>query len=124
MLDATFCTFCLYGGEFYNEFVYRQPRSREEVESLVVAAERDPLVGYECDGGSRGRPKLFGPGGASVDGFRSTSGRCLSSGRPATPISTRSKPQKAPATSSPTWSAISRRTCGLRLPPGTWPIAG
>ena len=47
----------LYGGEFYNEFVYRQPGSREEVESLVVAAEQDPFVGYAYDGDSRWTPE-------------------------------------------------------------------
>ncbi|WP_211244322.1 hypothetical protein [Actinospica robiniae] len=46
----------LYGGDFYNEFVYRQPRSREEVESLIVAAEQDPCYGYACDGDSRWTP--------------------------------------------------------------------
>ncbi|WP_410646349.1 hypothetical protein [Amycolatopsis sp. cmx-4-54] len=46
----------LYGGEYYNEFVYRQPTTREEVECLLSAAEEDPLGGYACDGDSRWTP--------------------------------------------------------------------
>lgn len=43
----------LYGGEHYNEFVYRQPKSPSEVESLLEAADADPFDGYACDGDSR-----------------------------------------------------------------------
>ncbi|MFC0543660.1 hypothetical protein [Kutzneria chonburiensis] len=47
----------LYGGDFYNEFVYRQPRTRDEVASLVTAAEQDPFDGYACDGDERWTPE-------------------------------------------------------------------
>ena len=43
----------LYGGEYYNEFVYRQPKTRAEVQCLLSAAEDDPFDGYDCDGDSR-----------------------------------------------------------------------
>ncbi|MFI6101799.1 hypothetical protein ACIA8G_40145 [Lentzea sp. NPDC051213] len=46
----------LYGGEYYNEFVYRQPRTRAEVECLLSAAGDDPFDGYDCDGDSRWTP--------------------------------------------------------------------
>lgn len=46
----------LYGGEYYNEFVYRQPKTRAEVECLLSAAEDDPFDGYACDGNSRWTP--------------------------------------------------------------------
>nr|CTQ93287.1 hypothetical protein [Kibdelosporangium sp. MJ126-NF4] len=46
----------LYGGEYYNEFVYRQPQTRAEVECLLAAAEEDPFQGYACDGDSRWTP--------------------------------------------------------------------
>ncbi|MFD0635928.1 ferredoxin [Catenulispora yoronensis] len=32
------------------EFVYRQPRTRFEVETLLFAAWNDPFGGYACDG--------------------------------------------------------------------------
>ncbi|GAB2509647.1 hypothetical protein GCM10027167_09100 [Nocardia heshunensis] len=46
----------LYGGEYYNEFVYRQPRSQAEAEGLLAAAGDDPFAGYACDGDSRWTP--------------------------------------------------------------------
>ncbi|MFF2555140.1 ferredoxin [Nocardia sp. NPDC058058] len=46
----------LYGGEYYNEFVYRQPTSPAEVEYLLAAADDDPFDGYACDGDSRWTP--------------------------------------------------------------------
>lgn len=46
----------LYGGEFYNEFVYRQPKSPAEVEALLAAANEDPFDGYAFDGDSRWTP--------------------------------------------------------------------
>ncbi|MEV0030171.1 ferredoxin [Nocardia sp. NPDC050793] len=46
----------LYGGEYYNEFVYRQPTSPAEVEGLLEAANDDPYGGYACDGDSRWTP--------------------------------------------------------------------
>ncbi|WP_194813409.1 hypothetical protein [Nocardia sp. XZ_19_385] len=46
----------LYGGEYYNEFVYRQPKSPAEVECLLNAANDDPYDGYAFDGDSRWTP--------------------------------------------------------------------
>ncbi|WP_433590471.1 ferredoxin [Nocardia sp. CA-145437] len=46
----------LYGGEYYNEFIYRQPKSPAEVECLLEAAAADPFDGYACDGDSRWTP--------------------------------------------------------------------
>ena len=47
----------LYGGEYYNEFVYRQPKTRAEVERVVAAAQDDPFDGYEFDGDARWTPE-------------------------------------------------------------------
>lgn len=47
----------LYGGEYRNEFVYRQPKTRDEVHCLLSAAEDDPYDGYDCDGDSRWTPE-------------------------------------------------------------------
>ncbi|MGM7648891.1 ferredoxin [Nocardia sp. JW2] len=46
----------LYGGEYYNEFVYRQPKSAVEVECLLEAAAADPFDGYAWDGDLRWTP--------------------------------------------------------------------
>ena len=46
----------LYGGPRLAEFVYRQPKTPEEVDCLVDAAWDDPLDGYACDGDSRWTP--------------------------------------------------------------------
>ncbi|MFB7718499.1 ferredoxin [Nocardia sp. NPDC056100] len=46
----------LYGGGYYNEFVYRQPKSPAEVEGLLAAAADDPFDGYASDGDSRWTP--------------------------------------------------------------------
>lgn len=46
----------LYGGPYYNEFVYRQPRSPAEVDCLLEAANDDPYAGYACDGDARWTP--------------------------------------------------------------------
>ncbi|ONI78159.1 hypothetical protein ALI144C_32320 [Actinosynnema sp. ALI-1.44] len=46
----------LYGGEYYNEFVFRQPKTPTEVDCLLAAAEADPFQGYACDGDSRWTP--------------------------------------------------------------------
>lgn len=43
----------LYGGNFYNEFVYRQPTTKAEIESVLVAAAQDPFHGYADDGNER-----------------------------------------------------------------------
>jgi hypothetical protein len=42
----------LYGGEFYDEFVYRQPTSRAEVESVVAAAETCGLISIGWNAGN------------------------------------------------------------------------
>lgn len=47
----------LYGGKYYNEFVYRQPRTPAEVQCLLSAAEDDPFDGYDGDGDSRWTPE-------------------------------------------------------------------
>ena len=47
----------LYGGEYYNEFVYRQPKTPAEVKDVLEAAEADPFVGYACDGDDRWTPE-------------------------------------------------------------------
>ncbi|WP_228836883.1 ferredoxin [Nocardia brasiliensis] len=46
----------LYGGQYYSEFVYRQPKSPSEVEALLRAAWDDPYGGYACDGDSQWTP--------------------------------------------------------------------
>ncbi|MGV9408530.1 ferredoxin [Nocardia sp. NPDC003693] len=46
----------LYGGEYYNEFIYRQPRSPAEVACVLGAAADDPFDGYAWDGDSRWTP--------------------------------------------------------------------
>ena len=43
----------LYGGEYFGEYVYRQPATPAEVRNLVEAAQQDPYRGYACDGDSR-----------------------------------------------------------------------
>ncbi|GAA2048472.1 hypothetical protein [Polymorphospora rubra] len=46
----------LYGGEYFSEFVYRQPRTTAEVAALAEAAWDDPFGGYGCDGDDRWTP--------------------------------------------------------------------
>jgi hypothetical protein len=46
----------LYGGEYLNEFVYRQPKTPAEVERLLCAAGDEPFGGYSGDGDSRWTP--------------------------------------------------------------------
>lgn len=46
----------LYGGEYFTEFVYRQPRNPAEVKALADAARDDPFGGYGCDGDDRWTP--------------------------------------------------------------------
>lgn len=46
----------LYGGEYFNEFVYRQPKTKAEVACLLEAAGDEVLGGYACDGDSRWTP--------------------------------------------------------------------
>ncbi|MFF3257236.1 ferredoxin [Actinacidiphila glaucinigra] len=40
----------LYGGQYLTEYVYRQPRTPDELARLVEAADQDPRAGYACDG--------------------------------------------------------------------------
>ncbi|MFG3001822.1 hypothetical protein [Streptomyces sp. NPDC048340] len=47
----------LYGGEYFGEYVYRQPATAAEVLNLVTAAQEDPYRGYACDGDSRWTPE-------------------------------------------------------------------
>ncbi|MGW1995216.1 ferredoxin [Embleya sp. NPDC001921] len=47
-----------YGGEYFGEYVYRQPRTPDEVRSVLGAIEADPFGGYGCDGDLRWTPEL------------------------------------------------------------------
>ncbi|NRQ34563.1 ferredoxin [Nonomuraea sp. NN258] len=40
----------LYEGEYFTEYVYRQPRTTEELRQLVDAAQAEVFSGYGCDG--------------------------------------------------------------------------
>ncbi|MFF2213681.1 ferredoxin [Streptomyces antibioticus] len=40
----------LYEGEYFTEYVYRQPRTTEQLRHMLAAAEEDPFSGYGCDG--------------------------------------------------------------------------
>lgn len=46
----------LYGGEFQNEFVYRQPKTEAEVEGVIEAINAEPFDSYANDGDSRWTP--------------------------------------------------------------------
>ncbi|MDX8055863.1 hypothetical protein SK571_41355 [Lentzea sp. BCCO 10_0798] len=46
----------LYGGEFQNEFIYRQPKTPDEVQNVWQAGEDDPWDGYGRDGDERWTP--------------------------------------------------------------------
>ncbi|MFE0042459.1 ferredoxin [Streptomyces albireticuli] len=46
----------LYEGDHFTEYVYRQPRTCEQLQSLVDAAEADPFSGYGCDGDEHWTP--------------------------------------------------------------------
>ncbi|MEU2655106.1 hypothetical protein ABZ615_07255 [Streptomyces sp. NPDC007325] len=46
----------LYGGQYFAEYVYRQPATTAEVLNLVTAAQEDPYRGYACDGDGRWTP--------------------------------------------------------------------
>ncbi|MFF3725533.1 ferredoxin [Streptomyces erythrochromogenes] len=48
----------MYEDRYGTEFVYRQPRTPEEVHALVCAAECEPLLGYGGDGDSHWTPDL------------------------------------------------------------------
>ncbi|WP_197686346.1 hypothetical protein [Actinoplanes derwentensis] len=45
----------LYGDDidYEQEFLYRQPRSIEELRAVVVAVQEDPWAGWACDGDKR-----------------------------------------------------------------------
>jgi hypothetical protein len=47
----------LYGGEYYNEFIFRQPKTRAEVEAVTAAALADPFDAYDFDGDARWTPE-------------------------------------------------------------------
>ncbi|MFJ6769467.1 hypothetical protein ACIQOV_00555 [Kitasatospora sp. NPDC091257] len=44
-------------GDYFGEYVYRQPTTTAEVLNLVTAAQEDPYRGYACDGDSRWTPE-------------------------------------------------------------------
>nr|WP_119611597.1 ferredoxin [Streptomyces acidiscabies] len=46
----------LYEAEHFTEYVYRQPRTPEELRRLVTGAENDPFAGYGCDGDEHWTP--------------------------------------------------------------------
>ena len=46
-----------YGGEYFTEFVYRQPKTSTEVAALAAAAWDDPFGGYACDGDQHWTPE-------------------------------------------------------------------
>ncbi|WP_030317921.1 ferredoxin [Streptomyces flavochromogenes] len=46
-----------YGGEYFTEYVYRQPRTPDEVRDVLSAIEADPMDGYAWDGDQRWTPE-------------------------------------------------------------------
>ncbi|MEU6003028.1 ferredoxin [Streptomyces sp. NPDC047197] len=46
----------LYEGEYFTEYVYRQPRTPDELRQLVDAAEAEAFGGYGCDGDAHWTP--------------------------------------------------------------------
>ncbi|MFF8476120.1 ferredoxin [Streptomyces sp. NPDC015414] len=40
----------LYEADYFTEYVYRQPRTTDELQQLVDAAEAEAFSGYGCDG--------------------------------------------------------------------------
>ncbi|WP_371616227.1 hypothetical protein [Streptomyces sp. NBC_00454] len=48
----------LYGGEYFTEYVFRQPRTPAEVRALARAADAEVTGGYACDGDMRWMPGL------------------------------------------------------------------
>ncbi|MFJ8015566.1 ferredoxin [Streptomyces sp. NPDC096339] len=48
----------LYGGDYFGEYVYRQPKSPDEVQDVLMAIEEEPFGGYNCDGDQRWTPQL------------------------------------------------------------------
>ncbi|WP_260845039.1 hypothetical protein [Streptomyces sp. SLBN-31] len=53
--------------DHFTEYVYRQPRTAEELRQLVEAAEAEVFSGYGCDG-DIGRRQRSGSGGATEGG--------------------------------------------------------
>lgn len=47
----------IYGGEYFSEYVFRQPRDADEVASLVLAAQEDPFAGYASNGDDHWTPE-------------------------------------------------------------------
>jgi hypothetical protein len=50
----------LYGDDddYEQEFLYRQPRTVEELGAVIVAAQEDPCAGWACDGDTHWTPSL------------------------------------------------------------------
>lgn len=50
----------LYGDDidYEQEFLYRQPRTVEELRAVVAAAQEDPWAGWACDGDTHWTPDL------------------------------------------------------------------
>lgn len=50
----------LYGGDdnFESEFLYRQPRTVEELRDVVAGMSDDPFAGWACDGDAHWTPAL------------------------------------------------------------------
>lgn len=46
----------LYGGRYFTEYIYRQPKTPAETALLVEAAACEVFSGYACDGDSRWTP--------------------------------------------------------------------
>jgi len=49
--------YIMYGGEYFAEYVYRQPRDAAGVAAVVTAAGQDPCCGYGCDGDAHWTPE-------------------------------------------------------------------
>ncbi|WP_426503540.1 hypothetical protein ACPPVO_38780 [Dactylosporangium sp. McL0621] len=44
--------------DYEQEFLYRQPRTIEELRAVIVAAQEDPWAGWACDGDAHWTPVL------------------------------------------------------------------
>jgi hypothetical protein len=47
----------LYEADYFTEYVYRQPRTPEELRQLIDAAEAEAFSGYGCDGDAHWTPE-------------------------------------------------------------------
>ncbi|GAA2286452.1 hypothetical protein GCM10010415_66220 [Streptomyces atrovirens] len=74
----------LYGGEYFGEYVYRQPATTAEVLNLMAAARKIRTAAVPATATADGHPRLFGTGGATVGGSPSTWSPSCPDGRPAT----------------------------------------